>query len=110
MAHKSKKASLGFLLMALQGQEIVVELKSDAEIRGIVEEGDWGLNVVLRDVTSTSPEGVQLRFESLLVAGRSVRFIHIPPHLNMRALVSAYEKRTNKIRKSSLPHKIKEKK
>lgn len=101
------RKTLGFILSSLQGQEVVVELKNDFELRGVIEEGDWGLNLVLRGVSQTNTSGQLQKFDSLMVSGKTIRFVHIPSYINVRKSVAQYSKILQKISKSSKPHKIK---
>jgi prophage tail gpP-like protein len=43
--------SLAILLRSLVGTSVVIELKNDTEITGIIDETDEGMSVVLVDVT-----------------------------------------------------------
>ena len=47
--------SLAILLKSLIGTAVVIELKNDSEISGVVEDADEGMSVLLVDVTIVSP-------------------------------------------------------
>lgn len=48
--------SLAILLRSLSGSRVVLELKNDCEISGVVDECDEGMNTVLVDVTIVTPK------------------------------------------------------
>lgn len=93
---------------SLRGHEIVVELKNDSCVRGILDEGDWGLNIVLRnavldhsDMTMNSAQ-----MEYLMLSGRSIRLVHLPPTLDFRQTVAQYLASTSKTMKKNQPQKL----
>lgn len=74
--------SLGILLVSLQGEEIVIELKNDIEITGIVEEADENMNLTLHNVQQVFPSGYSRTMEIAFVSGTNIRYVHIPSRIN----------------------------
>ena len=104
-----KIKSIGSALNGLRGHEVVVELKNDSMVRGIMDEGDWGLNIVLRNASIESlcdREGT-MHVEQLMLAGKSIRFVHLPPTIDFRSAANQYVASTSRILKKSQPTKLK---
>eukprot|EP01032_Pedospumella_encystans_P024922 gene24922-28172_t len=51
------RRSLAILLVSMQGTNVVIELKSDIEVSGVIEDTDPGMKVTLSDVKETKPDG-----------------------------------------------------
>lgn len=90
------------------GNEVVVELKNDSEVRGVVEESDKMMNIHLSTVVETKPDGTYRELESYRVSGFSVRYVHLPRFIKTHSLVSDHARRLDRITKSSRPHTIKD--
>ncbi len=77
--------TLSSLLLSLQGFEVVIELKNDVELKGILEEVDAGMNITLLDVVQVVGGDSNLRstFDIMFVAGRTIRYVHIPDAINV---------------------------
>lgn len=86
----------------------MIELKNDTEIMGIVEDVEPSMNVVLSSATHTLNDGSQVEAESITVKGPSIRYVHIPPSVRMKAQVADYVKKVDRIRTHSQPHTIKD--
>ena len=64
------------------------------------------MNVKLFNVTYIS-EDPPTFFEHLMVAGKRIRYVHLPVGLNARQTVTQYEKILDRIAHRNQPHKIK---
>ena len=73
--------SLGILLVSLQGRSIVVELKNNIEISGIVEEADDNMNLTLHNVEQVFPDGRVTHLDIAFVNGSMIRNVHIPQEI-----------------------------
>lgn len=91
----------------MPGQEIVVELKDDSEVRGVVEHCDQFMNISLLHAQLTFPDGHVDSFEEgYHVHGKAVRYVHLPRHVKPRAVVTAFVTKLDRLRKRSRPHRI----
>ncbi|CAM9534049.1 unnamed protein product [Ectocarpus sp. 6 AP-2014] len=91
--------TLAILIQSMRGNKIVVEMKNDAEISGILEETDrnmkaatvllaaYGLtcsragpapSLSMVDVRQTNPDGSVRKMDVVLVQGKMIRYVHIP--------------------------------
>lgn len=86
----------------------MIELKSDIEVSGIIEDVDPSMNVILADAKEVRPNGETIHCDSVSVKGSSIRYVHIPPKLRMRSHVSEYVKKVDRIKVHSRPHTIKD--
>jgi small nuclear ribonucleoprotein (snRNP)-like protein len=99
--------SLSVVLASLLGQEVVVELKNDEEIKGILESVEHGMDLkllnatlnrhvndskplftssrsgLLTEVSSSSQLNVDLETQSILIRGDQIRLVHLPARLNI---------------------------
>ena len=90
------------------GSEVVIELKSDIEVTGIIEDVDPAMNVILAEAKEVRPNGEITYCESTSIKGTTIRYVHIPPKLRMRAHVTEYIKKVDRIKVHSRPHTIKD--
>ena len=74
--------SLGILLVSLQGEEVVVELKNDIEVTGIIEEADENMNLTLHHVQQVFPSGYMRTMEIAFINGTNIRYVHISSRIN----------------------------
>lgn len=88
------------------GVLVVVELKDDSEICGVVEESDKDMNLVLIGTKQTFPNGSIIEQETAFVNGPSIRYVHFPKHINAAKQVNEYLKLTDKLKARSKPHQI----
>jgi small nuclear ribonucleoprotein (snRNP)-like protein len=74
--------SLGILLVSLQGESVVVELKNDIEISGMLEEADENMNMTLHNAEQVFPNGKVRHLDIAFVNGSMIRYVHIAPEIN----------------------------
>ncbi|CAM9523991.1 unnamed protein product [Pylaiella littoralis] len=99
--------TLAILVQSMRGNKVVVEMKNDTEISGILEETDrnmngavcaiaalqcltrrrragprhiWVLSMV--DVRQTNPNGTVRKMDTVLVQGKMIRYVHIPDEVD----------------------------
>uniref|UniRef100_UPI00358F627C U7 snRNA-associated Sm-like protein LSm10 isoform X2 n=1 Tax=Myxine glutinosa TaxID=7769 RepID=UPI00358F627C len=71
---------------------ILVELRNESSVVGCVQNVDAFMNVRLNDAVFTDQCGRQEHVDQFFVAGRSVRYVHIPDDVNIsRAIASQLE-------------------
>lgn len=86
-----------------------MELKNDKEVKGYVEEVTTTMDLVLRQCTMTSVDGSEPEImDQYLVAGKSIRFVHLPPNVQVAQLASAFMRRTEQSERRNAPNKIHE--
>lgn len=76
----------------LHGKEVVVELKNDLSIRGILDSVDQYLNIKLNDISVVDPSQHPYlsSVKNCFVRGSTVRYIHIPKeHVDVELLQDA---------------------
>jgi small nuclear ribonucleoprotein (snRNP)-like protein len=103
--------SLSILLTSLQGVKVMVELKSDIQARGTIEEVDKDMNILLRNVTQSKLQvkgenEEDVVHESYYINGPSIRYVHIPSEINAFSHVGAYMKQIDRIKGRNLPNRI----
>lgn len=74
--------SLALLVVSLVGVRLVVELKNDIEITGVLEESDENMNMTIQNAIQILPNGTVRELEIVFVNGSHVRYVHIPPEIN----------------------------
>lgn len=103
--------SLSILLASLQGVKVMVELKSDIQVRGTIEEADKDMNILLRNATQSKllvkgEDEEDVIHESHYINGPSIRYVHIPSEINAFSHVGAYIKQIDRIKGRNLPNRI----
>jgi small nuclear ribonucleoprotein (snRNP)-like protein len=69
--------SLAILISSLCGQSVVLELKNDSEVTGILEESDINMNITLREAKIISKSGVVIENDVTFISGSSILYIHL---------------------------------
>ena len=102
--------TLALTLLSLQNEKIVVELRNNTEISGIVDEVDSNMNLILTDVKYISACGEIRNMELLSVNGSNIRYVHISKEINLNAQVQNYVSKTNRNASRNNPVKIMDRK
>ena len=89
--------------------EVVIELKNDKEVRGLVRSCDEDMNVLLENVSIKKFNEEFEFFEEMLVKGKSIRFIHYPTFINLETETRLQMKKLKEKEKTRQPPKIVEK-
>ncbi|XP_067318481.1 U7 snRNA-associated Sm-like protein LSm10 [Anolis sagrei] len=79
--------SLVLLLQGLMGHMTQVELWDESLAVGRVTNMDAFMNIRLGPTTFTDRAGRTSQLEGLFIAGRSVRYVHIPYDVDIRAAI-----------------------
>ena len=82
--------SLALLLVSLVGNRLVVELKNDVEVTGILEESDENMNMTMQNATQVFPNGDVRELEVVFVNGSQIRYVHIPPAIKAAKHLNEY--------------------
>eukprot|EP00884_Botryococcus_braunii_P001976 jgi/Botrbrau1/1177/Bobra.0162s0061.3 len=81
-----KNKTLSCFVGALQGVQVIVELRNDTIIRGLLESADDGLNLVLNGVTVQK------------LQGSTIRYIHVPKAVKVATVVEDQARRVAALR------------
>ncbi|KAJ1434293.1 hypothetical protein B484DRAFT_359665 [Ochromonadaceae sp. CCMP2298] len=104
------RKSLSIILASMQGMEVVVELKTDTEVTGFIDEVDPAMNLTLLNAKHVSADGTTQLSEASNIKGSSIRYVHIPPYVKVSSVVSDHIKKIDRIKNHARPHLIKDKK
>ncbi len=88
--------SLSVVLASLQGHNLEIELKNDKKVLGMIETVGHGMDIQLRDVKIESEVDESELSESMLILGENIRFIHIPPTIQITSHLSKYMQQVDK--------------
>lgn len=92
------------------GVVVVIEMKDDSEISGILDDVDKDMNIVLSNCRQVGATGDVSESDTAHINGRKIRFVHIPPDIKPAATVSSYIRKVDRIRKQSRPGPIRDSK
>ena len=71
---RPSERTLVCLVQALQGMRLVVELRQDTIVRGMLDSADKEMNLVMTDVTFTPLQGEPKHMDWLYVKGHHIRY------------------------------------
>ena len=84
--------TLAVLLVSMVGHNVVLELKNDAEVSGVIDEADENMNLTLSKVKYVSLSGTIRDLESAFIIGTSIVYVHISPQIQVRQHLGNYIK------------------
>ncbi|KAH0631058.1 hypothetical protein JD844_005145 [Phrynosoma platyrhinos] len=90
--------SLVVLLQGLHGRVTTVELRDEAVAVGRLANVDAFMNIRLAETTFTDRRGRSSELSDLFVAGRNVRYVHIPDEVDIRATIEAQLQLIHRVR------------
>ena len=86
--------SLACFVQALEGLRVLVELRYDTLIRGVLDQVDEHTNLTLSDVTVTKmSDGEEHQLSFIHVRGRVVRYVHVPSSVRPHTAIEDHRKR-----------------
>ncbi len=91
------------------GYEVVVELKNDTQIKGILEATDGNMNLVLNDATQTSCRQSSedcVHLVSAHINGPSIRYIMFPKSIRANSHLQQYVRRLDYLQSRTQPRQI----
>ena len=97
---------MAIILMSLLGHQVVIELKNDIEVTGIIEVAESNMNMTLVQARQVFPNGDVVEMDVAFVQGAMVRYVHIPKEIPVIKHTDAYMKTVERVSKASGPHKI----
>lgn len=90
---RERRQTLACFVQALQGQQVVVELRQDTIVRGTLLSADDQLNLQLNGASYQPLTGERHQAEYVCIRGRHVRFIHLPGNLDPATAIQQHRKR-----------------
>ena len=102
------RQTLAIMLASLQGTRVVLELKNDVEVYGLIDEVDSTMAVTLVSVKEIFPSGNVKESDVLHINGKAIRYVHIPPEIKPVSHVNNYIKTIDRITRSSRPNVVKD--
>ena len=89
---------------------VVVEMKDDSEICGVLDDADKDMNLVLSNCRQVGSTGDVSESETARINGRKIRYVHIPPDIKPGPIVTSYIRKVDRIAKKSRPGPIRDSK
>ena len=90
---RPSERTLVCLVQALQGMRLVVELRQDTIVRGMLDSADEEMNLVMTNVTFTPLQGEQKHMDWLYVKGHHIRCF-LTANLGRWPLLTLFSKKT----------------
>jgi len=87
---------------SLVGKEVIIELKNDLSISGVLDSVDQYLNIKLTDISVTDPERYphMVSVKNCFLRGSVVRYVQLPPEdIDVQLLQDAARKEADQQRK-----------
>ncbi|XP_059069464.1 uncharacterized protein LOC131067514 isoform X5 [Cryptomeria japonica] len=85
-ARRSER-SLVCAIQALVGTHILVELRNDTCVRGLLDDCDDAINVIIKDSLVEDVQGVEKKLPLIFIRGSHIRFVHIPLNISISQAV-----------------------
>jgi small nuclear ribonucleoprotein (snRNP)-like protein len=82
---------------------VVVELKDDSEIYGIVAEVDHSTTITMINCRHVFTNGKEILSDCIHVNGKSIRYVHLPVDVKVSANLESYASILDKLHKVSKP-------
>lgn len=93
--------SLVLLLQGLHGDVTTVELRNESAARGRVVNVDAFMNITMETVLYRDRRGHASSLQHLFIAGRNVRYVHIPEHRDVASTLQQQLSRIQRCRSFS---------
>uniref|UniRef100_A0A1A9X2H1 Sm domain-containing protein n=1 Tax=Glossina brevipalpis TaxID=37001 RepID=A0A1A9X2H1_9MUSC len=113
-----KANTLNCVPIILKGQAVLIDLRNECTVAGIIDNADGHMNINLIEAVFIDRLQRQHPFEQFLVRERMIRQIQIPPHINVtqeihdwcksgcgRPKLKINKKRTYKEKRAQVKHK-----
>ena len=71
------------LIHGLIGRKTTVELRNEDKIFGEIEDVDEYMSIDIKSATYINARGHMLKYERFYVKGNNVRYVHIPPDVDI---------------------------
>ena len=75
------------LLNGLENEETTIDLRNGVSIYGKITKVLFDMDVRLKNVQLFTLDGTVQSFDEFYLRGRNIRYVHIPDHINMLAVI-----------------------
>lgn len=94
MGRQRLPRSLACFVQALEGQQVLVELRYDLLIRGCLDQVDEHMNMTLSEVSvEKMSDGHKQEMPFMHIRGRVIRYVHVPSDVKPHTAVEDHRKR-----------------
>jgi len=76
------ESSLAGVVVAFEGVPVVVELRNESLVKGVLDSADAQMNLHMSKVTYTKFQGAKQHLDAMYVRGTNIRMIHFPPKVD----------------------------
>ena len=91
--------SLACFVQALEGLQVLIELRYDTLIRGMLDQVDEHMNLTLSSVVvEKMSNGEKHEMPFIHVRGRVVRYVHVPSNVRPHTAIEDHRKRISEAR------------
>ena len=91
--------TLACFVQALEGLQVLIELRYDTLIRGVLDQVDEHMNLTLSNVVvERMSDGVKHEVPFMHVRGRVVRYVHVPSSVRPHTAIEDHRKRISEAR------------
>lgn len=94
--------SLAIFVQSLEGGRVVVELRNDTIVRGVLDTADDFMNLTMSEVSYEPLQAPRQRLPFLFLKARHVRFIHLPATLDPERSVTEYRRKQHAAARASI--------
>merc|ERR1711976_103386 len=74
-------------LMKLNNQNVIVEMKTDEVVQGMIYNVENTMNMHLKNVKFTNRFGMEKNFKTMCLRGSNIRFIILPENLQIETIL-----------------------
>ncbi|OQS07619.1 hypothetical protein THRCLA_20106 [Thraustotheca clavata] len=90
MKAKKDHRTLLIVLQSMLGMEVMIDLKTEYQLKGTIEEVGDGMDVRLSNVSQIAPNGKMLLLDELFVMGKMILYVHIPDRIHLNTHLKEY--------------------
>jgi small nuclear ribonucleoprotein (snRNP)-like protein len=91
------------------GNEVVIELRDDSEVRGYIDSVTASMDVLLCHCHHTLANSEERTMEQMIIKGTSIRYVHIPKSTSVLKNMSDFVRKLEFNERRSVPSKIRDK-
>eukprot|EP00037_Helgoeca_nana_P018881 m.182245 g.182245 ORF g.182245 m.182245 type:complete len:164 (-) comp24630_c0_seq2:341-832(-) len=84
---KSAETTLACLLQGMHGVRTTVELRSDAEVTGMIQSVESDMSISMVDVVIKAPRKRSIHCDAFYVVGKFIRYVHIPTKIHVEKTI-----------------------
>jgi len=77
-----------------------VELRNETQIRGVIDEVDDTMNLLMSDLELTRYKQPTESFNIMFISGKNVRYVEIPDSIDVACTLDVFSEKIERARKS----------